>query len=190
MYRSSSFKVTKEVEVEIDIDDVMENINHDRLFEALMEAGDVDASTVISDMDATDVLDELDTSDVIHYATRNLDTDELLDGLKEQDRVGLVSWLESNPDIIPTKDKVEEPKVEEPKPEPTPLWLSRPVVVLEQGEVRYDSDPLVSYGTYTFFNNMLCVNAFGVQFLAATLKDASNILNALALDVTVTNQEV
>jgi hypothetical protein len=37
---------------------------------------------------------------------------------------------------------------------------------------------------------MLCVNAFGVQFLAATLKDASNILNALALDVTVTNQEV
>jgi len=168
MYKSS-FNVTQEVTVEVTIDEVLENINHEELFEALMQEGTVDASTIIGDLECDEVLDNFQHYEVISWAVTNLDTSDVLDAFKESDPDGVHEWLKGNDDIVNPD------KVEEPKPEPTPL--KHPFVSMTEGRLLMDGKDA---GTYKVFGGVIAVDAFNVQFMANTVNNASNILNAIA----------
>jgi len=187
----SSFNVTQEVTVEVTIDDVLENLDNDRLFEALMEQGH-DISGVISDMECDEVMDCLQHYEVISWAVTNLDTSDVLDAFKDSDPDGVHEWLKANDDIV---NPDWNPNKEEPKPEPTPLV--RPVVSMNEGRVlvagRADSlEPLSVFdaGTYTTFGGVIAVTALGVQFMTTTMQSAEAILGAIAFAQANVNKEV
>jgi len=181
MYKSS-FNVTQEVTVEVTIDEVLENIDNDELFNALMEQGH-DISDAISGMECDEVLDNFQHYEVISWAVTNLDTDEVLDAFKESDPDGVHEWLKANDDIV---NPDWNPNKEEPKPEPVPAPapLKHPVIVLQDGDVtqvdEFHSSLGVKVGTYKVFGGVIAVDAFNVQFMANTVNNASNILNAIA----------
>ena len=181
MYKSS-FNVTQEVTVEVTIDEVLENINHEELFEALMQEGTVDASTIIGDLECDEVLDNFQHYEVISWAVTNLDTSDVLDAFKESDPDGVHEWLKGNDDIV---NPDWNPNKEEPKPEPVPAPapLKHPVITLQDGDV-YQMDelhiPATKVGTYKVFGGVIAVDAFNVQFMANTVDNASKILNAIA----------
>ena len=193
MYKNS-FEVTQEVTIEVGIDEVLENIDHDELFNVLLEQG-CDLSDTISNMGCDEVLDNFPHHEVVNWAVSNLDTYEVLDALKDTDEEGFASWLEKNDDILPTKVKAEEEKKEEPKPEPIPLV--RPVVSMNEGKVlvagRADSlEPLSVFdaGTYTTFGGVIAVTALGVQFMTTATQSAEAILGAIAFAQANVNKEV
>ena len=188
MYKSS-FNVTQEVTVEVTIDEVLENINHEELFEALMQEGTVDASTIVGDLECDEVLDNFQQYEVISWAVTNLDTSEVLDAFKDSDPDGMHEWLKANDDIVNPD------KVEEPKPEPTPLV--RPVVSMNEGRIlvagRADSLESLSVfdaGTYTTFGGVIAVTALGVQFMTTATQSAEAILGAIAFAQANVNKEV
>ena len=191
MYKSS-FNVTQEVTVEVTIDEVLENINHEELFEALMQEGTVDASTIVGDLECDEVLDNFQQYEVISWAVTNLDTSEVLDAFKESDPDGVHEWLKANDDIV---NPDWNPNEEEPKPEPIPLV--RPVVSMNEGRVlvagRADSLEQLSVfdaGTYTTFGGVIAVTALGVQFMTTTMQSAEAILGAIAFAQANVNKEV
>lgn len=185
MYRGK-FEVTQEVEVtvEVDLDEVMKNIDHDDLLEALLEHG-CDVSSLIGDMEPNDVLDELQHRDVVQWVVSNVDTDEILDAVKETDDDGLTGWLENHRDVLPVDVKTETPEVK-----PEPVTLVYPVIKMDDNKV-YALGTNLSVGTYTMFNGMLFVDALGVQFVSTTVQSAELILSAVAFKATnATNTEV
>lgn len=192
MFKRSTFTINKDVEVEVTIDDVLENVDANALFEALMQEGSVDASTIVGDLECDEVLDNFQQYEVISWAVTNLDTDEVLDAFKESDPDGVHEWLKANDDIV---NPDWNPNEEEPKPEPIPLV--RPVVSMNEGRVlvagRADSlEPLSVFdaGTYTTFNGMLYVDAIGVKFVVDSTQSAEAILGAIAFAQANVNKEV
>lgn len=193
MYRGKTFKVTQEVAVEVGLDEVMENIDHDDLLEALLEQG-CDVSSAIGDMDPDDVLDELQHRDVVQWVVSNVDTDEILDALKEADDDGLTGWLEDHRDVLPV-----DVKTETPKPEPTPPAkpLIRPSLSMHDNKVfvatrEEELSPLTltEVGTYTIFGGVIAVTALGVEFMTTSLSTAESILSVLAFTQSNTFTEV
>lgn len=192
MYRSQTFKVAQEVTVEVTVDDVMENIDHDVLLEALLEQG-CDVSSAIGDMDPDDVLDELQHRDVVQWVVSNVDTDEILDALKESDPDGLTGWLEDNRDVLPVDVKTETPLPETPKPKP----LIRPSLSMHDNKVfvatrEEELSPvtLTEVGTYTIFGGVIAVTALGVEFMTTSLFMAESILSVVVFTQSNTFTEV
>lgn len=183
MYGSQTFDITQEVTVEVTINDVMENIDHDALADALVQDG-YDFSDIVSEMDADDVLNGIAHSDIVSYAACEVDTDTLLNAVKESDPDGLTGWLEDNRDVLPVDVKTDTPQPEKPKPEETPLLL--PVISMEENTVYVAVKPDDLYntrtkvGTYSVFNGVLFIDALGVQFVCNRLEDTSNILSKVA----------
>ena len=169
MFKRNTFTVSKEVEIEVTIDDVIENVDANELFEALMQEGSVDASTIIGDLECDEVLDNFQHYEVISWAVTNLDTSDVLDAFKDSDPDGMHEWLKANDDIVNPD------KVEEPKPEPIPL--KHPFVSMTEGRLLVDGQDA---GTYKVFGGVIAVDAFNVQFMANTVDNASKILNAIA----------
>lgn len=187
MYGSQTFDITQEVTIEVTINEVMESIDHDALADALVQDG-YDFSDIVGEMDADDVLNGIAHSAIVSYAACEVDSDTLLDALKESDPDGLTGWLEDNRDVLPVDVKTETPM---PKP------LIRPAVSMNDNKVfvairEEELSPvtLTEVGTYTVFNDMLFVNALGVQFVSTTVQNAEVILGAVAFSVANTNKEV
>lgn len=190
----NSFEVTQEVTIEVTINEVMESIDHDELFNALLEQG-CDLSDAISNMECSEVLDNFQHYEIVSWAVSNLDTYEVLDALKDTDEEGFTGWLEKNDDILPTKVKAEEEKKEEPKPEPIPLV--RPVVSMNEGRIlvagRADSLESLSVfdaGTYKVFGGVIAVTALGVEFMTTSVQSAEVILSSIAFAQANVNKEV
>lgn len=205
--RHDVITITKKVDVEIELSDVLEEFSLDQL---------------LQNSSADEVLDSYEHYEIIDWAVSNLDISDLLDGIKNGvDADDITEWLDANPDMIPTKYLVEEEKEEKKETKPLEhilneldddggilkyvrdcipeymtkaFFLNHPVVVMEKGEVRQVSqaDPTIAhtYGTYTVFNNMVCVNAYGTEFVVSSIKDATQVLNALAFMTFNPKQEV
>lgn len=171
--RNQTITISKEVDVEIELDEIMEHLDTDDLLDGL---------------DSDDILNHVRENDIIDYAAANCDTDRLLDVVWDCDIEGFTDWVKSHPECVTTAKEGEK----EEKEEAIPLY--RPVVVMEKGEVRQVSqaDPTIAhtYGTYTVFNNMVCVNAYGTEFVVSSIKDATQVLNALAFMTFNPKQEV
>lgn len=180
--RRDTITISKEVDIEIDLSDVLDEFSLDQL---------------LQNTSADEVLDTYETYEVIDWAVSNLDISDLLDGIKNSVNADeMTDWLRSNKDMVPTKgEDDEEEEKEEPKPEPTPLV--RPVVSMHDNKVfvagranPLEQLSLIEAGTYTVFNDMLFVNALGVQFVATTIQSAEVILGAVAFSVANANKEV
>jgi hypothetical protein len=176
MYRKS-FKVTQEVNIDVAVQEVIDNLDHDELFNALMEEG-YDISGAISDMECDEVMDCFQHHEIVSWAASNIDTDEMLDALKRVDAEGVASWLEKNDDLLSDEKK-------QSIPAPTPVV--RPVVSMNEGRIlvagRADSlEPLSVFdaGTYTTFGGVIAVTALGVQFMTTAMQSAEAILGAVA----------
>ena len=166
-----SFKVTQEFSIEVTVQEVIDNLDHDELLDALLEEG-CDISDAISNMECDEVLENFQHHEIMSWAASNIDTYAMLDALKGADEEGVASWLEKNDDIAPTKDKVEEPA---PALAPTPMV--RPVVSMNEGRVLVDGQDA---GTYTTFGGVIAVTALGVQFMTTAMQSAEAILGAIA----------
>ena len=179
--RNETITISKEVDIEIDLSDVLDEFSLDQL---------------LQNTSADEVLDTYESYEVIDWAVSNLDISDLLDGIKNSVNADEVTeWLKSNEDMLPANVEAEEEKKEEPKPEPTPLV--RPVVSMNEGRVlvagRADSLESLSVfdaGTYTTFNGMLYVDAIGVKFVVDSTQSAEAILGAVAFAQANLSKEV
>jgi len=180
--RRDTITISKEVDIEIDLSDVLDEFSLDQL---------------LQNTSADEVLDTYETYEVIDWAVSNLDISDLLDGIKNGVNADdITEWLRSNRDVVPIKDEDdEEEEKEEPKPEPIPLV--RPVVSMNEGRVLVAgrADPLeplnvFDAGTYTTFGGVIAVTALGVQFMTTATQSAEAILGAIAFAQANANKEV
>ena len=181
--RHETITISKEVDIEIDLSDVLDEFSLDQL---------------LQNTSADEVLETYETYEIIDWAVGNLDISDLLDGIKNSVNADeMTEWLKSNEDMLPANAEAEEEeeKKEEPKPEPTPLV--RPVVSMNEGRVlvagRADSLESLSVfdaGTYTTFNGMLYVDAIGVKFVVDSTQSAEAILGAVAFAQANLSKEV
>ena len=179
--RHDTITISKEVDIEIDLSDVLDEFSLDQL---------------LQNTSADEVLETYESYEVIDWAVGNLDISDLLDGIKNSVNADeMTEWLRLNDDMVPNKEDAEEEKKEEPKPEPTPLV--RPVVSMNEGRVlvagRADSlEPLSVFdaGTYTTFGGVIAVTALGVQFMTTATQSAEAILGAIAFAQANANKEV
>jgi hypothetical protein len=161
--RNETITISKEVDIEIDLSDVLDEFSLDQL---------------LQNTSADEVLDTYESYEVIDWAVSNLDISDLLDGIKNSVNADeMTEWLRSNEDMLPANVEAEEEeeKKEEPKPEPTPL--KHPFVSMTEGRILVDGKDV---GTYKVFGGVIAVAAFNVQFMANTLDNASKIMNAIA----------
>jgi ATP-dependent helicase YprA (DUF1998 family) len=161
--RNETITISKEVDIEIDLSDVLDEFSLDQL---------------LQNTSADEVLDTYESYEVIDWAVSNLDISDLLDGIKNSVNADeMTEWLKSNEDMLPANVEAEEEeeKKEEPKPEPTPL--KHPFVSMTEGRILVDGKDV---GTYKVFGGVIAVDAFNVQFMANTLDNASKIMNAIA----------
>ena len=161
--RNETITISKEVDIEIDLSDVLDEFSLDQL---------------LQNTSADEVLDTYESYEVIDWAVSNLDISDLLDGIKNSVNADeMTEWLRSNEDMLPANVEAEEEeeKKEEPKPEPTPL--KHPFVSMTEGRILVDGKDV---GTYKVFGGVIAVDAFNVQFMANTLDNASKIMNAIA----------
>lgn len=170
--RGDTITISKEVDVEIDLSDVLDEFSLDQL---------------LQNTSADEVLDTYETYEIIDWAASNLDISDLLDGIKNSVNADdITEWLRSNRDVVPIKDEDdEEEKKEEPKPEPIPLV--RPVVSMNEGRVLVAgwADSLGSLsvfdaGTYKVFGGVIAVTALGVEFMTTSVQSAEVILSSIA----------
>lgn len=177
MYRNS-FKVKQEVEVvvEVGIDEVLEHIDHGDLMDALLQDG-YDVSRLVSDLEADEVLDEIRHEEIVNYVAQNVDTDEVLNALKEYDDEGLANWVKAN---VPAEQAEQ---AEESKPAPTIRYQD---VFLRDGAVRrvseLDNTIAYSIGTYNEFSGLFFVKVdadITYEYVAKDIKTANAIAKAL-----------
>jgi hypothetical protein len=179
--RNETITISKEVDIEIDLSDVLDEFSLDQL---------------LQNTSADEVLDTYESYEVIDWAVSNLDISDLLDGIKNSVNADeMTEWLRSNEDMLPANVEAEEEKKEEPKPEPTPLV--RPVVSMTEGRVlvagRADSLGSLSVfdaGTYKVFGGVIAVTALGVEFMTTSVRGAEVILSSIAFAQANANKEV
>ena len=179
--RNETITISKEVDIEIDLSDVLDEFSLDQL---------------LQNTSADEVLDTYESYEVIDWAVSNLDISDLLDGIKNSVNADeMTEWLRSNEDMLPANVEAEEEKKEEPKPEPTPLV--RPVVSMNEGRVlvagRADSLESLSVfdaGTYKVFGGVIAVTALGVEFMTTSVQSAEVILSSIAFAQANLSKEV